>query len=287
MQAADGHLWLGTPRGLVDFDGVEFKAIGLPGQDDSRSRVITSLAPRSAGGLWVGTERGGYGAFDGTRFSLCPTRTSAATPSTVRVLQEMDDGSLFISALGATGRRLASGAEEMLSTELEVSSPARGSPRPRLARHCHRQPLLLAGRAAQSGRRAAAQLWNNQMISAVTVDKHGVIWIGAANGLHSLNPDFSPRPSIGETGQPSSLLVDRHGVLWIGSMYNGLFRYKDGALSGLARVDGLASDRVRALAESSDGSLWIGTEDGLTQLAEVKFPIYSISQGLSGDGSLA
>src|SRR5947207_6645714 len=32
VQSNDGHLWLGTPRGLVDFDGVEFKEAGLPGQ---------------------------------------------------------------------------------------------------------------------------------------------------------------------------------------------------------------------------------------------------------------
>src|SRR6478752_869606 len=60
VQAQDGHLWLGTPRGLIDFDGSEFKEVGLPGQDDSHSRIVTSLAPRREGGMWVGTERGGY-----------------------------------------------------------------------------------------------------------------------------------------------------------------------------------------------------------------------------------
>jgi len=30
LQTTDGHIWLGTPRGLADFDGIEFHAIGLP-----------------------------------------------------------------------------------------------------------------------------------------------------------------------------------------------------------------------------------------------------------------
>jgi PAS domain S-box-containing protein len=286
VQSADGHLWLGTPRGLVDFDGVEFKAMGLPGQDDVHSRVITSLAQRRAGGLWVGTEHGGYGVFDGTRFSSLPNSHIGGDSPTIRVMEEMRDGSLFVSALGTVGRRMPSGVEEIFSTELDV-----------LSLHQDQQGRVWigtgngglyyweGGRLNQVGG-AAAQLWSGQMISAITVDKQGVIWVGAANGLHSLNPDLSPRPSIGMTGRPAALLIDSHDVLWIGSMYNGLLRYKDGVLSSLTHADGLASDQVTALAESSDGSLWVGTEDGLTQLAEVKFPIFSTAQGLSGDGSL-
>ena len=286
VQSTDGHLWLGTPRGLVDFDGVEFKAVGLPGQDPARSRVITSLAPRRAGGLWVGTERGGYGSFDGTRFATLPGTHLGGDSPTIRALHELDDGSVFISALGTIGRRLPSGVEEAISTELDVNC-LHADDRGRVwigtttgALYCweNQRLTLIDG--------AAAALWNGQMITAVTVDRQGVIWVGAANGLHSLNPDFSPRPPVGFTGQPTSLLVDRHGVLWIGSIANGLQRCKDGVLTGLVRTDGLASDRVLSLAESADGSLWIGTEDGLTQLSEVKFPILSSSQGLAGEGSL-
>ncbi len=286
VQAADGHLWLGTPRGLVDFDGVEFKAVGLPGQDASRSRVITSLALRHAGGLWVGTERGGYGMFDGVNFTTLPGTHLGGDSPTIHAVRETRDGSLFISALGTVGRRKPSGDEESFSNELDV-----------LCLHEDDHGRVWIGTTTgsvyywENDRLTrvdgpAAQLWNNQPISAITVDRSGVIWIGAANGLHSLNPDLSPRPSLTATGQPNALLVDSHGVLWIGSISNGLLRYKDGTLSSLSRTDGLASDRVLSLAESADGSLWIGTEDGLTQLAEVKFPIFSTSQGLSGDASL-
>jgi len=286
VQSADGHLWLGTPRGLVDFDGVEFKAVGLPGQDESRSRVITSLAPRRAGGLWVGTERGGCGLFDGTKFTpLADTHLGGDTP-TIRALHEANDGALVISALGTIGRRLPSGAEAVISNVVDATCV-----------HEDLRGRIWIGTTTgalyvwENDRltlidSAAAELWKGQVITALTVDPHGVVWVGAANGLHSLNPDLSPRPPIGETGQPDSLLIDSHGVLWIGSLANGLLRYKDGTLNSLSRTDGLASDHVLSLAESADGSLWIGTEDGLTQLSEVKFPILSTSQGLPGEGSL-
>ncbi|HET7535554.1 MAG TPA: two-component regulator propeller domain-containing protein [Candidatus Didemnitutus sp.] len=286
VQAADGHMWLGTPRGLVDFDGMEFKSVGLPGQDDTRSRIITCLARRSAGGLWVGTERGGYGSFDGIHFAMLAGAHLGGDAATIRVLGEMRDGSLYVSALGTIGQRLPAGTEEVFSTEMDVLS---------LCEDDHGRVWMGTANAGLLYREngelrkvegPAAQLWAGQAISAITVDRQGIIWVGAANGVHSMNPDFSPRPSIGYTSQPGSLLIDSHGVLWIGGLFNGLTRYENGVLSTMAHADGLASDRVQALAESADGSLWIGTEDGLTQLSEVKFPILSRGEGLSGDASL-
>jgi PAS domain S-box-containing protein len=55
----------------------------------------------------------------------------------------------------------------------------------------------------------------------------------------------------------------------------------------LTKEDGLASDRILSLAESDDGSLWVGTEDGLSQLSDVKFPILSAKEGLVDDDCLA
>ena len=286
-QSADGHMWLGTPRGLVDFDGVEFKTIGLPGQNDTHSVNITCLAPRKDGGLWVGTERGGYGWFDGARFFTLPNTNLGGSSPTLRSILEMQDGSLFISAMGTVGRRLTTGVEEVIATESDVLCVYEDD-RGRVWVGTANNGLYFweNGKLSKLGG-AAGQLVGNHRIHTVTIDHQGVIWIGADNGLHRLAADLSPLPPIGYPGEPSAVLVDSHGALWIGGMFNGLARYHDGVLSTLTRNDGLASDRVLALAESADGSLWVGTEDGLTQLSEVKFPILSRSEGLSGDSSMA
>ncbi len=286
-QSADGHIWLGTPRGLVDFDGIEFRALGLPGQDEARSRIVTSLARRSGGGLWVGTERGGYGLFDGRRFANLPDAFIGGNSPTVRALQEVRDGTLFISTLGTLGRRLPSGQEEALSLDLDVLCIQEDSHnRVWIGTSNHGLYYWADGKLNHFEGEAARQ-WDKQPISALAVDHAGVIWIGAGNGVHSLNADLTARRPIGFNGQPSALLVDSHGVLWIGGMFDGLYRFQDGVLASFARKDGLASDHVLALAESVDGSLWVGTEDGLTQLSEVKFPIISTSEGLSSDSSLS
>src|SRR5215831_5792371 len=43
-QTDDGYIWLGTSRGLVRFDGSEFKLIDLSGAAQMRSVSVTSLA---------------------------------------------------------------------------------------------------------------------------------------------------------------------------------------------------------------------------------------------------
>src|SRR5215831_15162909 len=43
-QTDDGYIWLGTSRGLVRFDGSEFKLIDLSGVAQMRSVSVTSLA---------------------------------------------------------------------------------------------------------------------------------------------------------------------------------------------------------------------------------------------------
>ncbi len=286
-QNSDGHLWLGTPRGLVDFDGVEFKALGLPGQHASLPRIVTCLAPRRAGGFWVGTDRGGYGVFDGILFTPKTTSGSDTESPTVRCLLETADGTLFVGLQGSVGKRLPSGEFQLISASLDV-----------LSLHQDAHGRVWMGTAGgglhywQDGQLTkidgpAAALWGNSVISAITSDRAGVIWVGAANGLHSLAPDLAPRPSIGFAGQARALMVDSHGVLWIGGMFDGIVRLKDGQLSALGRRDGLASDHALTLAESSDGSVWVGTQDGLSQLSEVKFPILSTTEGLPAEACLS
>ncbi len=287
VQASSGHIVLGTARGLVDFDGIEFHAFGLPGQPESRPRLIASLARRRAGGLWLGIERGGYGYFDQERFTVLHRDNFGGDLPTARAVLEAQDGSLYLAVAGIFGRQRPPGAPVHLATDLDVMclhEDARGRIWLGTA---NRGLFYWEGDELHEVTGAAAALWHGAVISAIAVDSAGVVWVGASNGLHSLNPDLSPRPSIGFPGQAQALLFDSHGVLWAGTIANGLFRIHEGKFRSIGRAEGLASDRVLSLAESADGSLWVGTEDGLTQLVDVKFPVLSTAEGLAAEACLA
>ena len=57
MEGSDGHVWIGTTGGLIEFDGEAFRAYserhGLPNE------TINAVAEDRAGNVWIGTDAGG------------------------------------------------------------------------------------------------------------------------------------------------------------------------------------------------------------------------------------
>ena len=62
-QTKDGFLWLGTQKGLVRFDGIEFKTFKPPGQLQFRSQIISTLCGTRNGTLWFGVLGGALGSY--------------------------------------------------------------------------------------------------------------------------------------------------------------------------------------------------------------------------------
>jgi ligand-binding sensor domain-containing protein/class 3 adenylate cyclase len=61
------------------------------------------------------------------------------------------------------------------------------------------------------------------------------------------------------------LLADEQG-LWVATRGGGLLRYRQGRFEHWDSADGLAGDTIHSLWRDADGSLWVGTEFGLSQL---------------------
>jgi ligand-binding sensor domain-containing protein len=123
-------------------------------------------------------------------------------------------------------------------------------------------------------------VFKSEGVFAIAEDSLGRIWVGNKIGLRCYNPDFRPAEISPTDKEVRALLVDRHGVLWAGTSGDGLLCYKNGAFSFLGKADGLADDYVTALCEDQEGSLWVGTRNGLSQLTDVKMPVFSVSEGI-------
>lgn len=92
-----------------------------------------------------------------------------------------------------------------------------------------------------------------------------------------------------DTGLPQnsvySILQTRDGYLWFTTL-DGLVRYNGAQFTvfNKANAPGIRSNRFRCLYEDSDGTLWIGTEDGgVTRYRDGRFETYGTEDGLPGN----
>ena len=124
------------------------------------------------------------------------------------------------------------------------------------------------------------------VVSALAQDRAGFLWVGTSAGLmrydgYSLRLQGADDKSVANQGLGfiRVLLAARDGRLWIGTESDGLARYdpatervsffRDGmsaadsaeAAAGARRQSGPAPT-LRALAEDSDGAVWVGSVGG-------------------------
>lgn len=110
-------------------------------------------------------------------------------------------------------------------------------------------------------------------VQAVVQDARGFIWVATAAGLSQFDGVAFTVPRIGPrrdhampTGGLSTLFVDRDDRLWMGGAEVGLGRYDPDTGAFVHWRDGLASEDIRAIAQTPDGVMWIGSAKGLDRM---------------------
>ena len=290
-QTRDGYLWLGTSAGLVRFDGVEFKLLDLSSVTNLSGSAVTSLTSARNGGIWVGLNHSSFGFCDGQSFSFRGQPAWGGLDMNVRSIMESDDGTLWFAAENGTARLTRSGTFEQL---IASGSPTNGT-LDGLCGYKDRQGRLWFGTPNrglyywQAGNltKVADPALDATLIFCIAEDREGQIWVGAEDGLHCLDSNLRPKATLPLDAEVRALLVDDHDVLWVGTSGRGLGRYRYGACEFFQKADGLGSDYVNALAEDREGSLWIGTRGGVSQLTDVKFPTQPSAENPSVKDALA
>ncbi|MGH8029007.1 MAG: two-component regulator propeller domain-containing protein [Arenimonas sp.] len=128
-------------------------------------------------------------------------------------------------------------------------------------------------------------------VRALLQTDDGTIWIGTARGISQWRTGrMLPQPA-GETAadQVLSLATDDEGNVWAGMYSTGLVRWRDGMPRENLRAgpDGIPGNQVRALLQSRDGALWIGSSRGLGRRKDGKLQTFHKADGLPRDFILA
>ncbi len=119
----------------------------------------------------------------------------------------------------------------------------------------------------------------NGIITAITSDQDGKIWIGSPRGIavwDGNRMNFSPAaPEIKELGDVSisAILIEQDGTRWFGTNGEGLIHQKpDGSISiqthDPSDPDSLSHNNISAIYKDQKGRLFIGTSGGGLLLRE-------------------
>lgn len=125
---------------------------------------------------------------------------------------------------------------------------------------------------------------NSSRLRSLLKDDQGIIWIGSEAGVNFIKDDSihtDPDYSALNNSTVISIYQDMLGDMWFATDGNGVWHYSDGIqIAQYTTSNGLGDNRVRAVAESENGTLWFATRDGLTVLENGNFRTYGTDEGL-------
>lgn len=252
IQTPDGYLWIGTPNGLVRFDGVTFKVFSTKTHPGIIDNAVHTLFVNKEGVLRIGTEKGSMvyqngifkqvsGGFeDGEGNQLGKTeKTGRISIGSVYKNKEIicffEDREKNLW-LGTN----ASGLLRLRDVPFKTYSTREGLP---------------------------------DIIISLYEDPQGVIWIGAVHkGLYIFKDNVitkfsTPNKELNNAltdNLISAMAADHKGDFWVGTDGGGLLRLKGDDFTAFTTEDGLVSNDVKNLFFDNRDNLWICTGDGLT-----------------------
>ncbi|MFA5262613.1 MAG: response regulator [Opitutaceae bacterium] len=272
-QTSDGYLWLGTPAGLVRFDGVRFTVIPTFPDDTTRLENVTSLFLDADGTLLVGTDPTGI------------RRMKNGVMSIIDIgLVDHKIATLLVNRQGALHFGTMSGLFQIRDKQAPALIPTMNARTVALAEDV--QDRLWVGsldwvECIDGDKRITIPIPGLRS-TAILAGSHGEVWIGTTLGLFcwkegELIPLAKDNDLLG--GHITALCEDRDGNLWVG-ISTGIIRISAGKKKPFTSADQINLDGVQTLFEDKEGSLWIGTSDGLHRFKDISVTSWTADEGL-------
>ena len=280
-QTGDGYLWIGAEKGLVRFDGINFRLFSNANTPLLPVAPVRGLVADAEGALWI--------HWGGPRL----IRYKAGKFEDVSSMLEREEPAITATGRGANG-------DVLLSSLVNGTLRYTGGKFVRLATPVDRPNFLVISLAESSdgkvwlGTRDLGLFYVtqgnisnvgkpllDQKINCLLPVSKEELWIGTDNGVVRWNgvEVRTAGPAASLTGvQALTMIKDRDANIWVGTN-SGLLRVSPRGTVAFSKRDS-DSLPVSALFEDREGNLGVGTSQGIERLRESVFVTYSGGEGL-------
>lgn len=276
-------LWVGT------LDNGLRRLVAGQVTDFEKSGGVWSLLQDRSGTVWAGTTEGGLISFRQGAFTALTTTQGLASNVSLGIYQD-HTGAMWIGSEGGLSKWTPGGVTKFTTDSglpnnfvFSVTQDGGGT--------------IWAGT-----RKGLARLQNGKFrrydhdglpldspILATFTDLDGSLWIGFRGGAaHLQGSQWTALNNVkGMSDRVVTVITrDKQKRLWVGTDGGGLFEIREARSPAVQRFttqDGLPANVIYALLPDDDGSLWIGTNSGLSHLSSGGFQNLPKSAGLIDD----
>lgn len=235
VEDASGFIWLGTPSGLLRYDGYRFRLFSYsPYQANSLAgNFVRTLHADPKGRIWVGSEPGGLAVYIPKLDSFLRLDESSSINGI-----EQRGRVTSLAGNGEHGVWLGTSAgvfEVHLTQDLQFSV----TPVPDTT---------------------------ELSVRTLVNDSQGRLWMGGQSGLHIVSTDQTERVGIATEAPVRSLYAADDGYMFVGTEGAGAYKVDTETLELLPIEAIRTRDTIYAFGTPSEHTLWVAFHGGIVQL---------------------
>jgi diguanylate cyclase (GGDEF)-like protein len=264
----EGFIWIGTEGGGLNRLSAG-RVEALTSQHGLPSDLVRAIARDHEGTVWIGTNGGGLVALKHSKVVRYTTKRGLSSDS-VRTIAQMSDGSIWLGTDGG-GVNTIRGDEIVALGESEGLSGA-------FVRSLYEASdgTIWMG-SANSGLFSIRDnnlvrfkgLLPSESITSVDESDDHTLWVGTSRGVVSVQRDrvrvFGTNEGLGDANV-QVVSVDSRGQVWVGTV-SGVFVISGETVTAFS-LEAEQPTSTFCIRHDPDGTVWIGSSDGLRLLRE-------------------
>jgi signal transduction histidine kinase/ligand-binding sensor domain-containing protein len=280
----DGYLWIGTAKGLIRFDGTDFRVIRKAGSTTLPDGPVLGLVADAAGSLWIRTRSPSLLSYRNT--TLRNVLDGLPVPETgIAAMCRGKDGGILIATLANGLLRFSHGKFTLLAPVSQLSNflviSLAEAPDGAIWIGTRDSGLYVLKQGQVSP--AASELRDTKINCILPVNDQE-LWLGTDEGVIRWDGRKITHTSLSRSlhnVQVLAMIKDHESNIWAGTS-SGLVRL---TARGPEIGERTSTQAVLALFEDREGNLWTGGEHGIQRLRDSAFVTYGSADGLPSDSN--